>query len=329
MKKKDTKYNISSKETYKKLLTNFLCPICKSGALEKNRKNIILCKNKNCLSRFPVVDNVPILINEKNSLFKINNFKLKKKTTFKFKNSLLRKILKRLVPSISANIYSKQNFARLRKLLSSRKSVNKLLVVGAGIDSFQLEKFDKFESIHVTYSDVSFGPRNDVICDAHDLPFKDSTFDAVVCTAVLEHVIDPYRCVDEIYRVLKSKGIIYVETPFMQQVHMPPYDFNRFTFLGHRKLLRRFEEIESGVTCGPGMALAWSYRYFMLSFFESKFLRNLINIFTSYTSFFLKYFDIYLVNKNGSFDAASGFFFIGRKSKKIISDAQILKLYKG
>ena len=78
--------------------------------------------------------------------------------------------------------------------MSSRKSLNKLLVVGAGIDSIQLEKFDKFESIHVTYSDVSFGPRNDVICDAHDLPFKDSTFDAVVCTAVLEHVIDPYRC---------------------------------------------------------------------------------------------------------------------------------------
>ena len=133
--------------------------------------------------------------------------------------------------------------------------------------------------------------------------------------------------VDEIYRVLKSKGIIYVETPFMQQVHMPPYDFNRFTFLGHRKLLRRFEEIESGVTCGP----EWRWHGLidtLCSVFESKF-RNLINIFTSYTSFFLKYFDIYLVNKNGSFDAASGFFFIGRKSKKIISDAQILKLYKG
>ena len=220
------------------------------------------------------------------------------------------------MPSISLNIYSKFFSQDYENFCLLGKRVNQLLVVGAGLDLIHLQNFDKFESINITYSDVSFGPRTDVICDAHDLPFKDSTFDAVVCTAVLEHVIDPYRCIDEIHRVLKSKGIIYVETPFMQQVHLPPYDFNRFTFLGHRKLLRRFEEIESGVTCGPGMALAWSYRYFMLSFFESKFLRNLIIIFTSYTSFFLKYFDIFLVNKNGSFDAASGFSLLVKSLRK-------------
>ena len=93
-----------------------------------------------------------------------------------------------------------------------------------------------------------------VICDAHDLPFKEKSFDAIICQAVLEHVADPYRCVEEMFRVLKPKKFIYVETPFMQQVHMAPYDFTRFTYLGHRRLFRRFKEIDSGIACGPGMS---------------------------------------------------------------------------
>ena len=89
-----------------------------------------------------------------------------------------------------------------------------------------------------------------------------------------EHVVDPYRCVDEIHRVLTSNGLIYAETPFIQQVHAGRYDFTRFTQLGHRRLFRRFEEIETGVVCGPGMALAWSWQYFLLSFFTSRPLRS-------------------------------------------------------
>ena len=52
----------------------------------------------------------------------------------------------------------------------------------------------------------------------------------------------------EIYRVLKSDGIVYIETPFMQQVHGGKYDFTRFTYLGHRRLFARFQEIESGIS---------------------------------------------------------------------------------
>ena len=63
--------------------------------------------------------------------------------------------------------------------------------------------------INIITSDVSFGLNTNVICDAHDLPFRDNSFDAIICQAVLEHVADPYRCVDEIYRVLKPKNFIY------------------------------------------------------------------------------------------------------------------------
>ena len=114
-------------------------------------------------------------------------------------------------------------------------------------------------------TDVYFGGRVNVVADGHDLPFIDGMFDAVICQAVLEHVLDPYRCVDEIHRVLKPAGLVYAETPFMQQVHGGPYDFTRFSLLGHRRLFRNFEQELAGTACGPGMALAWAVWYFLRS----------------------------------------------------------------
>lgn len=47
--------------------------------------------------------------------------------------------------------------------------------------------------------------------DAHKLPFKKNSFDVVVCTEVLEHVIDPVEVLKEIKRVLKPNGIGVIE----------------------------------------------------------------------------------------------------------------------
>ena len=146
---------------------------------------------------------------------------------------------------------------------------------------------------------------------------------------MLEHVLDPHRCVNEIFRVLKPSGIVYAETPFMQQVHMRQYDFTRFTHLGHRRLFRHFEEIKSGPTGGPGMALAWSYTWFLRSFATSSVMVYFLTFFAYLTSFFLKYFDYILINKPGGYDAASQFFFLGKKSKNLLSDKDLIKQFRG
>ena len=183
--------------------------------------------------------------------------------------------------------------------------------------------------IELVESDVSFGTRTGIICDAHDIPFEDGSFDGVIVQAVLEHVVDPYRCCEEIHRVLNAQGLVYSETPFMQQVHGGRYDFTRFTYLGHRRLFRKFEEIDSGAICGPGSALAWSYMYFLLSFTTSKILRMIIKFFARLTSFYLKYFDYYLINQPAALDAASGYYFMGRKAERVLSDSDLITLYRG
>jgi len=45
------------------------------------------------------------------------------------------------------------------------------------------------------------------------LPFPDEFFDAVTILAVLEHVFDPYMVIQEIYRFLRSNGILIIDVP--------------------------------------------------------------------------------------------------------------------
>ncbi len=51
------------------------------------------------------------------------------------------------------------------------------------------------------------------VADAHKLPFKTGTFEAVVALEVLEHVFDPQKVVNEIKRVLKKDGYAVMLVP--------------------------------------------------------------------------------------------------------------------
>jgi len=163
---------------------------------------------------------------------------------------------------------------------------------------------------------------------AHDLPFADHSLDAVIAQAVLEHVADPWRCANEIHRVLKPGGLVYAETPFMQQVHGGRYDFTRFTALGHRRLFRQFDQIDAGSGGGPGTVLAWSYFYFLRSFARSKRGVDIAAAVARLTGFWLRYVDFFLVDRPAAQDGAWGYFFLGRRSDNVLSDRDLIAIYK-
>ncbi|MGB5711680.1 MAG: methyltransferase domain-containing protein [Waterburya sp.] len=318
---KDIRQKISI-DIQKKLL----CPSTK-GQLKQNGEYLESVIDSSI--RYPIIDGTPVLINNDHSLFSIDDFVHKKNTTFNLnseKENIIKKIIRELIPKTDANIKSKGNYDKIASLLPKN---SKILVVGGSIKGQGMDSIYDNESFEIVSSDVTFGEYTDIICDAHDLPFQDNTFDCVIVQAVLEHVLEPRRCVSEIHRVLKSDGIVYAETPFMQQVHMKQYDFTRFTHLGHRWLFNNFEEIDSGPCCGSGMALAWSYTSFLRSFTSSRVIDRLLIYFARITSFFLKYFDYFLIDKPGAYDAASGYFFLGRKSQNCLQCEELLQQFKG
>ncbi len=318
----------------KDFLSIFICPKCKS-VVDKS-DNSIYCTNTSCKAIYPIFSDVPVLINENNSIFSIEDFATSTETTFSMsieRNSKLGMWVKKLIPSISHNLVAEKNYSYLLQQLTNCDDTSfdmkKVLIIGGGIAGKGMDKFLASKKIEIIETDVSYGERTQIICDCHDLPFADKTFDLVIAQAVLEHVIDPVRCVAEIHRVLNANGMVYAETPFMQQVHMRQYDFTRYTHLGHRRLFRYFTETKSGCVAGPGTALAWSYSYFIMSFTSNRSIKNILKIFAYSTSFLFKYFDYLLIHKRGGYDAASAFFFMGQKSNIPIHDKELLKSFRG
>jgi SAM-dependent methyltransferase len=196
-------------------------------------------------------------------------------------------------------------------------------VLGVGMDQL-LSSPD----VDVLATDVQLVPNVAVVCDGHDLPFVDGSFDGVICQAVLEHVLDPQRVADEIWRVLSPDGLVYSEVPFLWPVHAGAFDFMRFTHLGHRRMWRRFDEISSGADNGPGVALGLSIWYFVTSIAPRR-LRPLTTRLVSLFFFWLKELDPWLVKRPASLDAAAGTFFLGSRREAPLEDREIVNGYRG
>jgi len=283
--------------------------------------------NAACGARYPrSIDGVPILIDEASSVFTAAG--ILQQHGFFGRTRPHSSLIDRILPALSRDAVSHLNYGRLRSMLLQRNHSPRVLVIGAGNAPDGITELADAR-IEVVETDVGQGPRVQIVCDGHSLHFEDGSFDAVVAHAVLEHVIDPRRVVAEIHRVLAAGGFVYADTPFMQQVHGGAYDFHRFTHLGTLLLFRDFREISSGVSAGPGTALAWAYDYFLSAFVPSWGLRRFVRAFARLTAFPLKYLDALLVDKPGALDAASSIYFLGERSDTARSDREIVAAYRG
>jgi len=90
------------------------------------------------------------------------------------------------------------------------------------------------EGLQSTSWDTS---RIDVVSDIAAIPISDGSFDAVLCSEVLEHVPEPTRALDEFARLLKRGGKLIITAPFASLVHMAPYHyctgFSRYWYEHH------------------------------------------------------------------------------------------------
>lgn len=302
------------------------CPRCRS--LLRQESASLVCQREACAASYPVVAGVPILINEANSVFSVADFAGQRSTYFNLQPGRAARALDRLTPRTSLNVKAAENYLHFSQLLADQSGAPRVLVLGGSILGQGMAALLATPGIDIIESDVSWGPRTGLICDAHDIPFADCSLDGVVAQAVLEHVVDPHAAAEEIHRVLKPDGLLYAETPFMQQMHGGRYDFERFSYFGHRRLFRRFSEVDSGVACGPAMALAWSWTHFLRSFARSRRVRHALSFVGSLTSFWLLPFDRLLVDRPNAIPAASGYYFLGRKSDHTLSDRDLIASYK-
>lgn len=214
----------------------------------------------------------------------------------------------------------------LLTMFPADRQLNALIVgggtIGPGIDDLVAD-----QRVNLLAFDVYDGPNIDFVADGHDIPLIDESIDIIWIQAVLEHVADPQKVAAECERVLAEGGIVYAETPFMQQVHSERYDFMRFTALGHRILFSRCDTVRSGVVDGPGVALIWSLRFFFAALFRSKTVGRLAGFFFTW----LKLFD-HIIPENQKQMGACSFYFMGRRrsrSQAKVSPKDVIREYAG
>jgi SAM-dependent methyltransferase len=83
--------------------------------------------------------------------------------------------------------------------------------------------------------DVNARSRADVLCnlDHFPYPFRDSSFDGLYATHVIEHVADVVRSMEEFHRLVRAGGFVHITTPHYT-------DFSSFCDPTHRWHLNTF-----------------------------------------------------------------------------------------
>lgn len=108
-------------------------------------------------------------------------------------------------------------FTEKLKEISKRKNI--LDVGGAGRFSKGLAKYNHwFKDSNFRSFDIP-GAGADIEGDIHKMPIVSESEDAVICNAVLEHVVDPIRAVEEIRRILKPGGLALIQVPSNYPYH--------------------------------------------------------------------------------------------------------------
>lgn len=304
------------------------CPRCKSNPTVGKT---VFCSKCGC--NYPIKEDVPIM-HIRNERREIEEEILRAKLTSnltsfseviskekekafllssQYENSHKRATLPSFVYRIGKKLYPpapvlNQVITKKREPLINKFKNGLILNVGSGGDFIQ-EGVINF--------DLDLLPRVNVVGNGENLPFLDETFDLIINQAVLEHVKRPERIVNEIHRVLKKGGYIYVENPFLQEYHGFPLDFQRFTLMGLENILSHFEKIESGVCAGPSAAFGRIFREYIASFSDNIYVHQMLKILAGWFIFPIRYLDLYLSKKKYAHVIAMGLYYVGKKSREI------------
>jgi len=305
------------------------CPRCKQSLYTPENAapdRALTCRNNDCelsATGFPDIDGVPALVDFANSIISRDECTASRASSYKPRRqrSLYQRLRAKMLrePNLHARRFADTFLAEVTQL-TTRPNI---LVVGGG--SIGSTRF-LYENPDVTIigSDIYRSPSTSIIADGHHLPLKDASVHGVWIGAVLEHVLTPAEVVAEIHRVLVPGGIVFAESPFMQQVHEGAFDFTRFTLSGHRWLFRQFEEIDSCVCTGPSSALIWSIRYYVASIFGSYKAGTIAALMFFWVRFFRP-----LQKPKFVVDGASGVMFLGRRSEVSVTPKDMVKYYSG
>lgn len=275
-----------------------ICPYCRNNKLYFDT-NKILCNH--CGREYNIREDGTYCFANEPSLD--ISFHGKIKETLKHFPRLYNFLVNIISPVCPSGYFSWRNF--LNDYLCKHPDAV-IINLGSGVSNIS----DKIFNV-----DIFAYPNVDLTCDIVALPFNDESVDMILNIAVLEHVPNPEKVVDEIFRILKPGGTIYCFFPFLQGFHAAPYDFSRRTALGLQYLFREFKNIEVQNAGGPTSALLWILEEWLAIALSLGFipLYNLIHLVAMGLLWPFKFLDFLLIRHPRAQNISSGFVLIATK----------------
>jgi len=143
-------------------------------------------------------------------------------------------------------------------------SKNRVLDIG-GRNRFsesrrRINQLNKNPNSVVTSTDIipEYGP--DLVDDICNTAIAPNSFDGVYCDAVLEHVTEYWKAVDNIHSILADGGEAFIYVPFCYPFH-DRMDYHRFTFTEVARMLERFSEVK---ILAPGKESGYGYVFWSM-----------------------------------------------------------------
>ena len=152
-----------------------------------------------------------------------------------------------LINKIIINDFYLKNSDDFRDLIL-REIRNEDIVLDIG--KAMREKHSKINCKSLQTLDVNdYGEYPDIICDiCSDVSELEKKYDKIICIAILEHVYDPFKAVDNLKKMLKNNGIIYGYVPYLYHYHAPDnllfQDYFRFSKDALAYLFKDFRYVE-------------------------------------------------------------------------------------
>ena len=176
--------------------------------------------------------------------------------------------------------YFKNLFKPLKPYLQHIKQA-RVLDVGCAY-GFMLQKFpDTFEKFGLDISDHAINQAKNRLPQAtlkvggaeDKLPFPENFFDVVICNDVIEHLENPRIALENINKVLKKEGILYLNTPNFNWLRKKLFASadkkeHHISLLPHKTLFDLLTQV------GFDIINHWTYTSITLFFF-TKFHSNL------------------------------------------------------
>ena len=214
------------------------CPECR-GELEQVEDKMECLQ---CQEAFPIINGVP-LFSHKDIAQKGLNTSPEKKTLHDLKKKFpfLTKIPKALrIPNLRSITRGKDRLIHYVDKFSDNADAI-IVDIGAGAKKFA----------NVISLDIYNYPGIDLCSRADKIPFSDNSVDMIITTSAIEHIVNIGKVFNEMDRILKPGGIVFITAPFICPYHPEPYDLRRWSAAGIQDSLPDYKCIESGSVQGP------------------------------------------------------------------------------